>query len=52
MAAVCNDDSTWAEEWVMWKKGSGQHSGDVRGTRSAAIAISSKGRQQRELLAS
>lgn len=39
---MCHDDSSWNEEGVMrGEKGSGQHSGDVRGTESAAIAISS-----------
>lgn len=40
------------KERVMWKKGSGQHSGDARGTGSAATAISSReGGRERELLA-
>ncbi|XP_042264377.1 trypsin isoform X1 [Thunnus maccoyii] len=28
---MCNDDSVWTQEWVMRKKGGGQHSGDERG---------------------
>lgn len=42
LAAIYNDDSTWTEERVMWKKGSGQLSGDVRVTKSVTIAISSR----------
>lgn len=39
LAAACDDDSTWTEEWVMRKK---RQRSALWGCESAAIAISSR----------